>query len=102
MAALLSPSLCLPPLNNKVNPVSVSTIAANTLPTKNFQPVVRNGRINRYHWLTKAKMSAEADVLAQDSVNVESIDANGNSSFPFSNLPVIVCSMSNNLRETDC
>ncbi|THG12511.1 hypothetical protein TEA_012286 [Camellia sinensis var. sinensis] len=32
-------------------------------------------------------MSAEADVLAQDSVNVESIDANGNSSFPFSNLP---------------
>ncbi|GMQ06065.1 hypothetical protein CsSME_00050799 [Camellia sinensis var. sinensis] len=76
MAALLSPSLCLPPLNNKVNPVSVSTIAANTLPTKNFQPVVRNGRINRYHWLTKAKMSAEADVLAQDSVNVESIDAN--------------------------
>ncbi|XP_058213610.1 glyoxylase I 4 isoform X2 [Rhododendron vialii] len=73
MAALLSPSLSLHP-QNKVHPVGVSTIFANTPSTRNFLPVVRTGRSHGYHRLIKAKTSAEVDVLAKDSISVESAD----------------------------
>ncbi|KAF7142230.1 hypothetical protein RHSIM_Rhsim05G0015000 [Rhododendron simsii] len=76
MAAILSPSLSLHP-QNKVHPVGVSTIFANTQSTRNFLPIVRTGRSHGYHRLMKAKMSAEVDVLAKDSISVESAaDAN--------------------------
>jgi glyoxylase I family protein len=73
MAALLSPPLCLHP-QNKVHPLGVSTIVTNTLSIRNFQPIVRTGRSHGYHPLIKAKMSAEVDVLAKDSIGVESAD----------------------------
>jgi len=73
MAAFLSPSLSLHP-QIKVHPVGVSTIVANTPSTRNFQPIVRTGRSHGYHCLIKAKMSAEVDVLAKDSIGVESAD----------------------------
>ncbi|KAG5547137.1 hypothetical protein RHGRI_012979 [Rhododendron griersonianum] len=73
MAALLSPSLSLHP-QNKVHPVGVSTIFANTQSTRNFLPIVRTGRSHGYHRLMKAKMSAEVNVLAKDSISVESAD----------------------------
>ncbi|KAL6974564.1 hypothetical protein U1Q18_028749 [Sarracenia purpurea var. burkii] len=73
MAALLSPSLSVPS-HNKVNPFSVSSIAANTLSSRNFQPTMRNNRNQGYRRLTKAKVSVEADVLAKDTVSVESVD----------------------------
>lgn len=73
MAALLSPSLSLHP-QNKVHPVGVSTIFANTPSTRNFLPVVRTGRSHGFHRLIKAKTSAEVDVLAKDSISVESAD----------------------------
>ncbi|XAR67135.1 Methylmalonyl-CoA epimerase [Bertholletia excelsa] len=76
MAALLTPSLCLATCN-KVFHVGVSIIGTNTPSGRNFQPIVRNGRRQGYSWLLKAKGSAETDVLAKDSVSVESVeDAN--------------------------
>ncbi|XP_057506187.1 glyoxylase I 4 [Actinidia eriantha] len=71
MAALLSPSLSIPP-HKKVNPISVGTIAATTPSSRNFQPIVRNGRSLGYHQMTKAKMSVEADVKV--SISVEPVD----------------------------
>lgn len=68
----------------QVHPVGVSTIFANTQPTRNFLPIVRTGGSHGYHRLMKAKMSAEVDVLAKDSISVESADdGNGNASFSF-------------------
>ncbi|XP_059634807.1 glyoxylase I 4 [Cornus florida] len=73
MASLPSSSLTLTP-HDKVNRVSVGTMATNTPPARNFQPIVSNGRSHGYYLLTRAKMSVETDVLVKDSIRVETVD----------------------------
>ena len=83
-----------------MNPISVSTIAAITPSSRNFQPIVRNGRSLGYHQMTKAKMSVEADVKV--SISVEPVDdTTGNSSFSFATSIVIFRSILDELSNMD-
>lgn len=65
------------PFPFQLNHVRFGTRTKNTPFSRNYQ---RNGRSNGYYLLTKANISVEADVLAKDTVSVESVDdKNGNS-----------------------
>ncbi|KAM7513005.1 hypothetical protein LguiB_011880 [Lonicera macranthoides] len=54
-----------------LNHVRFGTRTKNTPFSRSYQ---RNGRSNGYYLLTKANISAEADILAKDTVSVESVD----------------------------
>ncbi|KAA8534815.1 hypothetical protein F0562_029743 [Nyssa sinensis] len=73
MASLLSPTLTLSP-HDKVNRVSFSTIATVIPSTRNCGAFMRNGRNHGHYFLTKAKMSIEVNVLAKDSISLESVN----------------------------